>query len=724
MMKNIKLARRLSVMLLAMLMMVPIAISVVPMGMQQAEAGVSGPMYAPLHLGEVIDHWTSDIAPGVTKTTIDVESDLGPKKVFVLDVEVSDSVISFEVGLSNGKILGMQPVSEQAKAVSKEGHAVVGGVNADFHCTSTGFPLGIVLREGRILSSPNQFPAIGFLKDGRAIIGYPVLEVDYSVPEATYRTNHINHINHISHINKPSSAALVLYTADYGDSTQTDEQYTEVILKKREGQVKSGSKLIGIVQRVVIGQGDHRLDENTFVLSSAGTAAEALKDLKTGSVVEVSFNLIGEWYAVQEAVGGSMILLENGIVTSATLRYQAPAPRTAVGLRADGSMLLAVVDGHAPDHSEGINAGQLAQLMKDLGAVSALKLDGGGSSTQIARIPGDSQASVFNRPSRSTERGVANSLLVISKAESGELSQLAVFPERVRILAGGIANFKAKGMDAAFNPAPLHNETTWKTENNIGAIDSGGTFTAGANAALGNVRAIAGAATGSAKVIVVDELTELVFPQKKMTVNPGSRVSFKVQAYKDGKLVIADSSQFKWEVTGDIGSVDEQGVLTVVSKETSGTITASYGQVSAYVELETAGFSGMEKPATQNIITLTIGEATVSVSGTQQMLDAKPYIQTATGRTMVPVRFVSKMLGAAVAWDDQTRQVEIIDGAQTIILTIGSETVVAGGTTLTIDSVPEIQPPGRTFVPLRFISETLGAQVHYDETTKQITITR
>lgn len=538
MMKSIKGTTCLLVILLT-IMLWATTLSIKSTGTQQAEAWVAAPALPPLYFGEIIDYQITNIAPGVTQTKINLKSDWGAQKIFLLDVGNDEPLISFQTGLSNGKILGLQPVSEQAQAVSREGHVVIGGVNADFHCTLTGFPLGLVIREGKILSNPNQFPAVGFRKEGKAIIGYPVLEISYLALGITHQINHIN---------KPSESSLVLYTYDFGDSTQTDAQHTEVIFKKIAGQAKSGNKLVGVVQQVISGQGNHHLDENSFILASAGTATEALGHLVIGDIVEVSFNLLGEWHDVQEAVGGNIILLENGIITPVTRRYQAPAPRTAVGIRADGSIFLVVVDGRVPGHSAGINTRQLAQLMKDLGAVNALNLDGGVSSTQIARIPGDSQVSVSNRPAGGTERSIANSLLVISRAETGVLH-----PNRIR---------------------------------------------------------------------------------------------------------------------------------------------------------------------------LTIGATAVSVNGEQQTLDAQPYIQTATNRTMVPVRFVSKMLGAEVVWDAQTRQVKIRDGAQTTRLTIGSKTVIIDGTTSTIDSVPEIQPPGRTFVPLRFISETLGAQVHYDQITKQITITR
>ena len=68
---------------------------------------------------------------------------------------------------------------------------------------------------------------------------------------------------------------------------------------------------------------------------------------------------------------------------------------------------------------------------------------------------------------------------------------------------------------------------------------------------------------------------------------------------------------------------------------------------------------------------------------------------------------------------------ETRDGQQVeIILTISSNQVLVNETPVTLDCPAEVLPPGRTFVPLRFVSETLGAQVDWDAATQGITITR
>jgi len=94
----------------------------------------------------------------------------------------------------------------------------------------------------------------------------------------------------------------------------------------------------------------------------------------------------------------------------------------------------------------------------------------------------------------------------------------------------------------------------------------------------------------------------------------------------------------------------------------------------------------------------------------------------ADGRTMVPVRVISEQLGASVTWRQDTQQVQIESGDKTIVLTIGSaDASVNGGTVRLYDGVPAtlVRKDGvsRTMVPLRFVSEQLGAEISWDADT-------
>ena len=84
-------------------------------------------------------------------------------------------------------------------------------------------------------------------------------------------------------------------------------------------------------------------------------------------------------------------------------------------------------------------------------------------------------------------------------------------------------------------------------------------------------------------------------------------------------------------------------------------------------------------------------------------------------------------MGGTVDWDGTSRKVTVTLGGNTIELWIGKDTARVNGTNVSIDStngkvVPEIIN-GRTMLPLRFVTENLGATVGWDQSTQTITIT-
>ncbi|MFD0589132.1 copper amine oxidase N-terminal domain-containing protein [Paenibacillus sp. GCM10027627] len=101
--------------------------------------------------------------------------------------------------------------------------------------------------------------------------------------------------------------------------------------------------------------------------------------------------------------------------------------------------------------------------------------------------------------------------------------------------------------------------------------------------------------------------------------------------------------------------------------------------------------------------------------------DTEPYINT-DGRTMVPVRFVSEKLGATVKWDEKTNTAILTFGSKQIRMSIGSKTVTVDGVKQELDTAAE-KYEGRTMVPLRFVSEVLGSKVEWDDPAHSVKVT-
>lgn len=117
-------------------------------------------------------------------------------------------------------------------------------------------------------------------------------------------------------------------------------------------------------------------------------------------------------------------------------------------------------------------------------------------------------------------------------------------------------------------------------------------------------------------------------------------------------------------------------------------------------------------------IIVTPDSKTASVDGSEVTLEVAAKI--VNGRTMVPIRFVAENLGFEVAWTAATKTAVIGDNGE-ITLIIGAPTATVNGKTVTLDA-PAMIENGRALVPLRFISESLGAEVDWDSEAKVATI--
>ena len=198
---------------------------------------------------------------------------------------------------------------------------------------------------------------------------------------------------------------LVLFNRNYAGSTRTNEHGREVRVSKGRATEVSA-------------KGNMRLDRESLVLSGHGANADALARVRRGDRVAIAQTL-GSRLAdeAQLVVGGGPLLVEKGVVNvrsreesmASDIAY-GRAPRTGVGVKADGTVLLMVVDGRS-QYSAGMSLKEFATYLKRFGAVSAVNLDGGGSSEMVL------DGKIMNRPSDGSERPVSIGLGIFRKEQ-------------------------------------------------------------------------------------------------------------------------------------------------------------------------------------------------------------------------------------------------------------------------------------------------------------------
>jgi hypothetical protein len=126
-------------------------------------------------------------------------------------------------------------------------------------------------------------------------------------------------------------------------------------------------------------------------------------------------------------------------------------------------------------------------------------------------------------------------------------------------------------------------------------------------------------------------------------------------------------------------------------------------------------------------IRLHLGNTSYSVNGESKSMDVSPVL--INNRLLLPVRYIALPLGATTEWDQVNQKVTVTYGTTVIELWIGNNTAKINGVEKMIDPgnpnvKPVIVPPGRTMLPLRFLGESLGCTVEWNQTLQEATLTR
>jgi len=143
------------------------------------------------------------------------------------------------------------------------------------------------------------------------------------------------------------------------------------------------------------------------------------------------------------------------------------------------------------------------------------------------------------------------------------------------------------------------------------------------------------------------------------------------------------------------------------------TMPASKVEVKAAFK-QTASKPGKPAEEMKTVVVMQVGSKTMFVNGKAYEKDAAPVIMN--DRTLVPIRFVTESLGGKVAWNAETKEVTLVIDGKEIKMTIGKTIEKYGVAPVIIDS--------RTFVPVRFVADELGATTAWNAETKTVTITK
>jgi exopolysaccharide biosynthesis protein len=304
--------------------------------------------------------------------------------------------------LSNDSIVLRETVSTMERRLSTQATSV--GVNGDYFAPNDGRPSGIFLRDGILATPPNPSrSSAGITLDG-------LLDVRRVSFRGTWRGS--GQRRALNFLNKaPGTNGISLFTPDWGPATPRIGGAFAVVLGSFPPATPNTDLAVPVVSAA--SATSVRIQAGTAVLVARGNAAAKLQaEALLGSTVTLRLILQPDWSVVSDAIGGGPVLVRDGVPVyrsneAFTIAQLAPrGPRTAVGQRADGGILLVTTDGRQPGFSVGMTNFELAQALVRLGAVRGMALDGGGSSTLAF------EGTVLNSPSDGKERAVSTALML------------------------------------------------------------------------------------------------------------------------------------------------------------------------------------------------------------------------------------------------------------------------------------------------------------------------
>ena len=330
---------------------------------------------------------------------------------------------------------------------------------------------------------------------------------------------------------------------------------------------------------------------NVFREGTTLAQAEADQSAKQGKTVKIL-----------EAVDALVAMVWDGKVVITESGNSGYYPRTCVGIKADGTVVLFQADGTMAPRSVGYTAAEEARMMVALGCVAAIQLDEGGSSTYISQREGEQDVTMRNTPAGGSERVVSGTILVVSTvAASGEFDHAAVTPSDEYYTPGSSVTLTADAMDFSGAPAKALPEDVSFTvsDETMGTVtaaavngsSASATFVSSGKTGDVTVSLVSGGQTVGSAVLHVQNPDRLAFASDEVNLNYKDVSDLGFKATYQTETVHLQDSDIQWTVsdpdagsfTGNLftvtGNVKYSGspTVTAVRDDLTASITVNIG---------------------------------------------------------------------------------------------------------------------------------------------------
>jgi uncharacterized protein YigE (DUF2233 family) len=320
--------------------------------------------------------------------TLSVPTGRGRARVHVVTLDPQDQSIAIRSALGGEVVAATETTSAAAARLG-----ALAAINGNFF-TRAGLPIGLVVIDGRVLSAPFPKRAVFGLTDK----GHPWIGSTEFAGRAVTDTGGVIPILAVNR--PPRAGGAALYTPEFGPLTFA-QALIAVIRQDRVEAFTSGRQTI---------------PSDGYALAVAASEQHLLQNLVPGQGIKVELAVTPA--DLRQGIQGGPQLVRDGHVHIpyvwegfTTAFYRARTARSAVGITRAGKVLLVTADGRASNRG-GVTLPELAGLMRALGSVNAMNLDGGGSATLVVG------GRTVSRLPRGGERNVSSLLIAVSKPEA------------------------------------------------------------------------------------------------------------------------------------------------------------------------------------------------------------------------------------------------------------------------------------------------------------------
>ena len=503
--------------------------------------------------------------PGVTAAKYDIPA--LPLKVSVVEMDLTNPYIVMETCLGGEKSVASETPVNMATRNTRPGHEVVSALNGDFFMTSptneVGLPLSGQVRNDELVLSSHNRACLVLDNDNRPYIDRLTFSGRVTGGDHSFALNLVNRMRY-AYENIATNQSF-LFTRSYGPVTYDAASSGKMVLLRPAGEPfrwSANGVEQCVIEDIFDAKGSTTIPDGKAILWLKGTYANQTEWMNVGDVLDISFSLKlnngPNDVNIHQLIGGSnhIIMKDGQFMEDWAERH----PRTAIGFNADSTRLyFVVVDGRHLT-SVGVTLKEFKGIFDALGAVTAVNLDGGGSSCILANDE------VLNHPSDGSVRAVGNGCLLVSIApEDDGIGIINFEPRCYNLSISATTSFDIWGYNqyGVLKTRDLQG-CTFTCDPQVGYFDDEGYFHAVSTPAAGNLYATYNGITATQPVTIMEAQWKLV--SDSVVVDRFHPYAININGISGYGMDKVDPSVVSWTSADEaVCTVDGQGIITAVA---------------------------------------------------------------------------------------------------------------------------------------------------------------